>query len=487
MDNIKKITAKNIHNFEQDEHGAFFWTKKNFEILIGENKNKYIRLHIGCPKNQQKLSVKFNGEEIQNSKLSEGWHDYNFKLPKNLKNDSILEFNLDSNYVVKNEARELGVMIRDIKYHSNDNIYEGEQKKQKNYLLNNEEFKNGVSKLKSVPPYLRITMEVKCNIANKNPCVYCSWDWAKEEEIGSPVHSKKFIKDLNKYLNFAYETTDCSYGEPPLNNEFSEITNLLTENGRVFGLTSNGQPLSKKIRKAMLGKRVNLYVSIDSSNAEGYAKYRDDGFDLIIKNLKDLCNEKKEFNNLPYLSVSFIVMQSNKNEIKDYLNLMKDIGVDMVNFRALWREDNLTIKQQTRSDYFFNYEKENLSYQELEKIAEEIKSHSEKINQNFNIEWDTFNEKHSSDIDSLPICSEPWKSLYVLNRGITPCCYGRKPIETWDKKGNKSLEQFIDEVFNGEKFVELREKLSKHEFPKYCLESKNCPIVRKKLGDKISI
>src|SRR5204863_376413 len=30
--------------------------------------------------------------------------------------------------------------------------------------------------------------------------------------------------------------------------------------------------------------------------------------------------------------------------------------------------------------------------------------------------------------ERLPACTEPWKSLYILRRGVMPCCYGGAPL-----------------------------------------------------------
>jgi hypothetical protein len=69
-----------------------------------------------------------------------------------------------------------------------------------------------------------------------------------------------------------------------------------------------------------------------------------------------------------------------------------------------------------------------------------------------------------------PACTEPWKSLYILRRGVFPCCYGGAPIAPMDQ---------YREAWNGELVQAIRAELSAGRFHEYCLHSTACPIVRK--------
>ena len=482
MNNI--IENKHLDSFydiENDSVGKFRWSKSKFSIDIKSN-NKFLKFYAGREINGT-LSFINNKKVLKKINFPGGWNNFNIKLPETIKNQSKIDIEIYPPLKIENEIRDLGLMFRNIEFHNNNTNYELSSKVFKNYKLNHKEYLLGETKLKSIPPYLRITMEVKCNIANKNPCVYCSWDWAKASEKGTPIQSAKFIEYMDKYYSLSSEITDCSYGEPPLNKEFKEIVDLCTKNEKLFRLTSNGWTLSKKIRNSILGKNVYLSVSIDSSTSEGFARYRDDGFNRIIKNLTELCKEKKASNNLPYVSVAFIVMKSNINEIGDYIKLMKKIDVDVVTFRMMYREDYLTKKQQTRAGYKFDYDKEYLSIEKLKEVSSKIKKLANEIDLNVIVDWDNFSAENIVVNNNKPLCSEPWKSFYVLNRGITPCCYGREPIAKWSEKGKNKLSKFLDKVWNGEKLSKMRFELANGNFPKYCVNTKGCPIVKEKLGE----
>jgi len=72
--------------------------------------------------------------------------------------------------------------------------------------------------------------------------------------------------------------------------------------------------------------------------------------------------------------------------------------------------------------------------------------------------------------ERLPLCTEPWKSLYILRRGILPCCYGSRPLAPMDAYA---------ETWNSQELQDIRRELAAGRFHEYCLASEACPIVRK--------
>lgn len=71
-----------------------------------------------------------------------------------------------------------------------------------------------------------------------------------------------------------------------------------------------------------------------------------------------------------------------------------------------------------------------------------------------------------------PACTEPWRTLYILRRGVLPCCYGGFPIAPADG---------YREAWNGPAIQSIRRALAAGRFGEYCLRSPSCPIVRKGL------
>jgi len=306
----------------------------------------------------------------------------------------------------------------------------------------------------------------------------------KKAEIGSPNSDFAFIKGLDSFLSVARHVTDCSYGEPPLHSEFAQIIDLIATDERSFSFASNGKTMRRKVRQALLGRNVQLYLSIDSATSAGYARYRDDSFDRIIADLRTLCREKKLHRNLPHVTVSFIVMNSNKHELRDFIALMHSVGADRVKLMSLGREDCMDLdgRVQERGAFVFNYDQEVIPIAELDTIGHDAQAVADEVGINLYVDWKDFRANHGPT-GNQPLCSEPWKSLYVLNRGILPCCFGRKPLARWTERGSRPVEQFIEETRNGAAFQEIRHSLASGVFPAYCLSSQNCPIVRKAMTE----
>ena len=70
----------------------------------------------------------------------------------------------------------------------------------------------------------------------------------------------------------------------------------------------------------------------------------------------------------------------------------------------------------------------------------------------------------------MPICQQPWEYLYVLRRGVMPCCCGGKPLAPMDR---------YREAWNSPLLQEMRGDLAAGKLHDYCHASPSCPIVQK--------
>ncbi len=478
IDRQNTLVSDGIFPLEHDGDGPFCWTRKVFSLRPPPGR-RYLALQLGQPDSGGFLTAT---DRSIATPIGAGWHWYSFDF--GALSHQTVEFRVDPPVRRFEDSRPLGVMLRSVVWHDSGERHSQIERSRTNAILNDQEFRSGAVVLQSVPPLLRITIEVRCNIANKKACVYCAWEWMKREEIGSPISDLSFIKSLEPYLSVASSVNDCSYGEPPLHPEFAQLVDLIATDERAFLFTSNGKTIRRKIRQALLGRNVMLYISIDSATSAGYARYRDHSFDRIIADLRILCRQKKLHRNLPHVTVSFIVMNSNKHEVPDFLALMHSIGVDRVKLMNLGREDCMELdgRVQQRGSFVFNYDQEIVPIVELDEIGTEAQSAADEMGVNLYVDWRDFRAGHAAS-ENQPLCSEPWKSLYVLNRGIFPCCYGRKPLARWSERGSRSIEQFIEETRNGAAFQEIRRSLAGGVFPVYCESSRSCPIVRKATPD----
>ncbi len=89
-------------------------------------------------------------------------------------------------------------------------------------------------------------------------------------------------------------------------------------------------------------------------------------------------------------------------------------------------------------------------------------------------EVDTESSENDIGETGMPLCREPWENLYILRRGILPCCYGN-PV-------GYSFPDYA-EAWNSPEIQEIRRYLSQGKLSPYCLECLGCPIVQRYLAE----
>lgn len=244
-------------------------------------------------------------------------------------------------------------------------------------MLNYEERKKGATELQSYPINLGIDLLARCNM--KPPCVYCLWDWMKEEEEGhiETVVDEKTFEEYGPFFQSARLLINCSIGEPLLHPRFEQILEYCSKHNKIMEISTNGQAFTQRTIKALVGKPIYLYISLDAATKETYAKIRNDRWETIIPQLVLLNEERKKWGNLPKIHMVFMPMRVNKNDLEEYFRLCKKIEVDALILRPLLVLNKPKIEHE-RGGYLFNYKNELLSREELEEVFKECKVFSKK-------------------------------------------------------------------------------------------------------------
>ena len=340
---------------------------------------------------------------------------------------------------------------------------------------NESEYAAGRSVLQSFPPNLRVNVVSGCNMMTT--CSYCERDWVRgQEEDHEATFTADTLGELGDFYQCAEELVDCSYGEPFLNEDLGRIIERTDRDYKRFELTSNGQLLEPEKRHLLLGRQVLLYVSLDAADGDGYHRYRDADFDRVIVNLRALCREREAHRERPRVAASFIVMRSNMNEIPRFTDLMQEVGVDFIKLRTLFADYRHPVGGDQDRELDFDYRSEMVPIDELAFVTEEAAVYAAGKGLDLIVETD-FGKNDTGE--SRPLCAEPWKSLYALNRGFIPCCFTKHPVAVWRPHPDGPLEELLAEVWNGSGFRNIRSELAAGRLPPHCREAKNCPIVRR--------
>lgn len=422
------------------------------------------------------------------------------------------------------DTRNLAIRVRQGAYvHQDEARHRQIEALYANKIHNWQEMLEGKSRLESTPPTLGIDMYGVCNV--KPPCVYCEWDISKEME-GDNVDAPFTRETLEGWGDaFAHSSTlvNCSIGEPFMMKNLDELFDIYGDGGKALEMTTNGQILTDRNIEKLLDREIDLYISLDAATPETYARLRNDTLERILANLRRLIAAKGGRDGLPRVHLVFMPMKCNVHELEAFVELCAELEVDRLVLRPLNFSESISLKWE-RAGYVFDYPKELLPFEELIRVsaraAQLCAEHGVPLSDqlDFGVAMEEmFAEDFVADSpetendpgaptkpevepapsveaatapsaqepspqggeaavaeslgeENLPACLEPWTSLYILRRGVLPCCYGGHPVAEMESH---------EEAWNSEIVQEIRSELAQGRFHVYCLRSPSCPIVRK--------
>ena len=370
--------------WEFDEFLPFHWMSDEAVIYIPPRpmkKNRYMGFYAFSEymDYSQVLSVYLGDQLLEEIPLQYRWNYY--CLP--IKPSS--EFVFDEKKIFKirlvlnkpypqryysQDGRILGVRMGEIALHDKDSERDNFLAYHNNALLNHREMMGGKTELDSFPLNLGIDLYGKCNISP--PCVYCLWHSMKELE-GEYTNENVDESTLEKYGPFfksARTLVNCSFGEPLLHPRFEQILDYCDDHKKIMEISTNGQAFTQRTIKALAGKPIYLYISLDAATGETYAKIRNDRWEEIVPNLTLLNEERKKKGNLPKIFMVFMPMHVNRNDLEAYFQLCQKIEADALVLRPLLYLYDPKIEID-RGGYHFDYKKELLPRETLEEIFEE--------------------------------------------------------------------------------------------------------------------
>lgn len=388
--------------WEYDDLFPFRWMKKQARINLSSkeaSQHKFVSFHIFSefPDFSQKLSISADGKASGEITLLPEWNFYSFPshhdlFEKKAPNHSIgketshrveeLTFTLNKVFPSvyhEDDQRELGVRVSSPEFHSEWETHRRYLFFHRNALLNDQEMREGKTKLESFPLNLGVDLYGKCNI--RPPCVYCLWDRMKQLE-GHHVDvdvDEKTLESYGPFFQSARLLINCSFGEPLLHPRFTEILEHCQRRRKILEISTNGQAFTRRTIQVLVGKPVYLYVSLDAACRETYAKIRNDRWDSIVPNLILLNEERKKKGNLPKIFMVFMPMKVNLGDLEDYFRLCQKVEADSLVLRPLNYLENPQIEVD-RGGYHFDYEKELLSSEEIKEVFRRCDEYSRKYN-----------------------------------------------------------------------------------------------------------
>ena len=454
-------------------------------------------------------------------KLARGWMPVSVVIPAGADR---VDLSVNKMFPVEYHARdprELSIPLRATALHEDAARHRRVSGQQANILTNTREMLGGLATLASTPPCLGIDMCGACNV--KPPCVYCEWEWSKSVEgdfVDTPF-TLDTLRQWGPFFDNSVSLLNCSIGEPFMMKNLDELLDAFSAGGKFLEMTTNGQILTDRNIQKLLGRQIDVYVSLDAGTSETYAKLRNTRFQPILDNLRRLIETKGGPNHWPKVNLVFMPMKVNVRELDRFVEICAELRVDRLVLRPLNYSDKLELNWD-RAGYRFEYQHELLPFEELVRVsgraAELCRRAGVELSDQMGfggsigpqferlfeegrasvvaparegqerrdaadaragreVEESTPDPPAARAVLSLgalkePACDKPWKSLYILRRGVFPCCYGGRAVAPMDQYRS---------AWNSPLMQAIRTDLAHGRFHDYCLQSPACQIVRKSL------
>jgi len=503
---------------EWEGSDAFRWMSSRGRIEFDPDpQDRFLELHVfGQFGDLSQLLTAQAGSASEDLALVSGWWSLSLPVPAGADAVVLAANKLFPPAYYPGDTRQLGVRVRRLRLHGDSVRHQDIRRHWANAVLNTREMIEGKTVLESKPPSLGIDLHGACNV--KPPCVYCEWDFAKEEE-GDSVDEPFTVETLRQwgpFFDHAAKLVNCSIGEPFMMKPIDDILDVLGERGKTLEMSTNGQILTDRNIEKLLGRDVHLYISLDAATPDTYRKLRNDTFEKILGNLRRLLQARKGHGGLPKVFLVFMPMKVNVHELDDFVRLTAELGADQLILRPLNTAPGNNLNWE-RGGYHFHYDQEILPFGELVHVSgrarELCRRHGVPLSDQLDFGGamegmfhDEYVEgeqqgaaasepasaaapelppeappatpppteaeapKPSLGFERWPACTEPWRDLYILRRGIRPCCYGGASLG--------GLEDYAT-AWNSPLVQGIREHLGRGSFHNYCLLSPACPIVRK--------
>lgn len=340
------------------------------------------------------------------------------------------------------------------------------------------------------------------NVCNLN-CAFCPFCGFCMKKIEKPeMIPLDIIKCMAEYFQTAKVLIPSGRGEPFLYKYFDEFIDICDENDVLckMQLTNNGTQIGKYNLEKL--KNVNIIgISFDAADAKTFEilRYRAK-FQNVINNINKIRQVLPE--NMIMFNV--VVNRLNLTQIAAIYKLARELEVNFITYNGIYGDkedrvisllrlresDKIIVEQQMAEIKYLNQDNkirvenvitfngfednEKLDY---DKIYEELNNLKD-INPYLNydeinkVDMDSRRIKlenkftdHYKDKVQLPYCTSPWTILDMQPNGdVCPCCASYGTIDS-------VIDKTLDEVWNGENIMNLRESMFHYSMiPDICKE-----------------
>ena len=123
-----------------------------------------------------------------------------------------------------------------------------------------------------------------------------------------------------------------NWGEPFLNPDATKMIAYATAKGILVHTSTNGNVAfsDEMADRIVQSKLTSMIIAVDGATQEVYSKYRAGGdLERVKQNIRTIIKAKeRNHSQYPMVTVRFVAMQPNEQEMKEVENLARELGAD---------------------------------------------------------------------------------------------------------------------------------------------------------------
>ncbi len=259
------------------------------------------------------------------------------------------------------------------------------------------------------------------------------------------------------------------WGEPLLHPHLKDMVLLLKSRKCFTGFSTNGLMLSPQKAAELLNAGLDyLAFSLDGATGQTYQSVRGAKFETVIRNIENMVRIRAG-NYSPQLSITFVMLKTNLDEVLEMVRLAARLGVDFIRLKKVDVFTQADYDQLTY-DYDDPYNPQAaLTEQQTETIKEAVR-----LGETLGIGVQVPRVKDSG----LPFCwMEPEHTVFINSAGaIAPCCIlGHSSIRFSPNKTSRRYSPFSfgsvrqdQPWFSGDQYREFHRAVQQHQILECC-------------------
>lgn len=300
------------------------------------------------------------------------------------------------------------------------------------------------------PPYLEIEVTTRCNLK----CIMCEHTyWQEKAQDMSFADFKRIIDEFPK-LKWIGLT---GIGESFMHKDFLKMLEYVKARRIYVELYDTFYFIDENTANKLIDLKIDMIKpSIDAATKQTYEKIRvNSDFNRVMDNIKNLLKLKQKRQSFfPELEFHYILSKANMHELNKYIELVGSLGGESILV--------------TRFLHIFK-EIEQLYTEVPDKLICEANKKAQEVG--IKLHWSLDVPKHKPPIS---MCSVWIMPFIFLTGHVIPCCAAneanRRDFQKETSMGNIFEVEHFSEIWNGEKFRNVRKMIKRGLVPKPCID-----------------